>query len=105
AAARLGDHLLRQRADRLGLGERGLDAAVLDERGGEVGQDVSLVLGRAPQPGSLAGAGHQAPPPSARLSPSSSSLAVTSSRLFCPKLVMLSRSSPVRCTSSPTVLI
>ena len=36
--------------------------------------------------------------------PRSSSLALTSSRLFCPKLVMLSRSSSFLVSSSPTVL-
>ncbi len=100
----LGDHLLGHRAQRLGLGLRGDDALGRHQRRHEVGQHQSLVLGRAAKPLAF---GWRALHPSSRElrdRPRSSSFTRTSSRDFCPKLVMASRSSGVFDSSSPTVL-
>jgi hypothetical protein len=45
----LGDDLLDEGTEGLGLGQRGLDATVLDERGGHVGQHRLAVLAVTPR--------------------------------------------------------
>jgi hypothetical protein len=54
----LGDETLGQRAQPAGLGLRGLDPAVLEQRAGKVGQHQLLVRGAAPEAGTLGGRGH-----------------------------------------------
>ena len=54
----LGDQPLRVRAQPVGLGARGVDAAVGEERRGQVGQHQLLVVGGTPEPRALAGLGH-----------------------------------------------
>jgi len=52
------DHPLGQRPDALGARLGRGDGTVLEERGGQVGEQVPLVGGGAGQTGALAGRGH-----------------------------------------------
>src|SRR5664280_2603184 len=53
-----GDEAFRQRSQPLGLGRRGRDPAVLEQRGGQVRQHQPLVRGAATEAGALGGRGH-----------------------------------------------
>src|SRR3990172_2637062 len=104
------DHLLGIGAKHLRFGDRGRHLLVPEQLLGEVAENGLLVSGVATKSGTALRGRHQSfgsllSRETASDNPSSSSLAVTSSRLFCPKLVMLSRSSSVLRTNSPTVVI
>src|SRR5574340_474012 len=58
AGLRVRDDLLGVGAKALGLGLGGGDAAVLEERGGQVGQNRLLMRGRPAETGTLGGLGH-----------------------------------------------
>src|SRR3990172_1601378 len=109
AGARPGDHLLGIGAEQLRFGDCRGDLVVPEQLLSKVAQQRLLVSGVTSEPRATLRPRHQTfvslSRPTASDRPSSSSLAVTSSRLFCPKLVILSRSSSVFCTSSPTVVI
>src|SRR5215207_4272673 len=97
------DQLLGHRANGLGLGLGRVDVLVDEQLRGDAVQHQTLVSGAGAQAGPLLGLGHPYSSRSPR--PSSSSLALTSSIDFWPKLRMSISSASDFSTRSPTVLM
>src|SRR5450756_441386 len=101
-----GDDLLGHRTQRLGFGLGRHQVLSRYQRGDQVSHH-RLLMGRATaEPAALLrGAEHADQSLTRRARPRSSSFWSTSSSDFCPKLVMFNKSSSVRSTNSPMVLI